>query len=399
LDAYAQTPETGVPTTSLASAERFDVRTVTGSWFLSGGMRLYPFAPPLGIELSGSLQGIDDQTWRSFKTRTEELAGGSLTVSELEQSNTQWTFRENANLDASVGYGRVRDATPVFEVILLEERLSRDGVLARPLSRPARQKLADLFSLQTNFSIVHQLPDKFFWREVERLLREDDALGPAGLAAYDVNHASEALVVARDAFFRRAGWFLGPVVSGTHQHVEYRLNQRSSRRVTQDGVVQVENSNTGSLKATDFSDKILLGGKGEAYWPLGSRTQLDLFEQAMVSRKGEDDLLLVTGSFRLQHLIAERWFAEAFVSHSRQIVGEPQQFSAWSANAGGAVSYFLEDFCRLDLIAQQAWNGFESSAFSPTSQRNTNLNVSLGITLGRGRLNAPGLFDPVHAAN
>ncbi len=90
---------------------------------------------------------------------------------------------QNLSGSISVGVGRVRDATSVYQTQVLEQRLLRTGALKRRLSRDAIRQLAKLFSMQGDFGLVHDYPGKHFWREVERILRENGSLAGESLDA------------------------------------------------------------------------------------------------------------------------------------------------------------------------------------------------------------------------
>src|SRR5262249_36178008 len=145
---------------------------------------------------------------------------GSVSVS---QSNEVHDRRRSAFGSASVGFGRVRDASVVFAVEVLEERLTATGALARPPSPEARQRLAELFFQRDEFSSPHTRPERFFWNEVERILRDDGALTGDAIGAESILLALEAvrpLVPNSQSsdFVRFRGFFVGPQISATTQY-------------------------------------------------------------------------------------------------------------------------------------------------------------------------------------
>src|SRR5262249_25155028 len=98
----------------------------------------YPGDVPLGFEASGNVNGGYDQLWNSLIAfqSTSTTGGSSRTENSAHHTSNQYMY--GANADLSIGWGRVRDATPVFSALLLEERLQRDHMLARTLSVDAR---------------------------------------------------------------------------------------------------------------------------------------------------------------------------------------------------------------------------------------------------------------------
>jgi hypothetical protein len=135
--------------------------------------------------------------------------------------------------------------------------------------------------------------------------------------------------------------------------------------------------------------------------PLGDRTQFGIYERALVDVGADRDGLEVLGDLQFMHLVGERWLFSLYATHRREIFDDDFVLSSWDAGAGGVISWFLEDFLRLDLSVDQSWAGrdledellFLGPDPSTREQRN-NLNARLGIVFGRGRLAAPGLIQP-----
>src|SRR5262249_49937216 len=134
------------------------------------------------------------------------------------------------SLDASASWGRVRDATPVYQVEVLEERLRETGTLHQPLSRHAREQLAALYTVEGDVAFAHQRPTKYFWRELERILREDGVLDPGGLDAYAVQRLLEPITITGAIVARTAGYTVGPVfhaVTTQFHSAEEQVNSAS----------------------------------------------------------------------------------------------------------------------------------------------------------------------------
>jgi hypothetical protein len=135
----------------------------------------------------------------------------------------------------------------------------------------------------------------------------------------------------------------------------------------------------------------------EYFRPLGTRTQLNFVDHALVSRHGDLDGLSMLTQAELQHLVGERWLWEAGAYHFRQYVQDQRR--VWSYGGRGSVAYFLEDFCSIDLGAEYRVRHFSNYGFSSRNTLEKALVASLGITVGRGRLDAPGLITPQRAMN
>ena len=397
---YLESGPTGLPPPGTVEWESETLRTqrLNEFWRLGGSTRWYPGASRIGFYGSGALSGQEEQRWSGRGSESGTSGPGGVVRSASRQSSEQWTYREVAEVQAGIGLGKVRDATPVFLTILLEERLQRDGKLQRAATPPCRQRLAELFSLRFGFSTVHGLPEKFFWSEVERLLREDGALGPDGLDAYAAQHVDEDLAVARSAFVRQVGWFIGPSLSARHQHVFVRENFASSGS-SDDGVSPpVFFDIRSSARQSSSFETIGAGGNAEYYRPLGPRMQANLSITALAGVAGDEDLL-VSGQARIQRLVGERWFAEAYAINSRSIVDEDAQPSMWSVLTGGAISYFLEDYCRAEFSLDRIESVWDYATPFLARTHDVDVHLQLTLNLGRGRLDAPGLMPPVRPLN
>src|SRR5206468_4021204 len=112
-------------------------------------------------------------------------------------------------LSRSPGYVSQRQIPPPSTPLQL--RLRETGVLSGELSAAARERLASLYTLESSVAFAHERPTKYFWRELERLLREDGALGDGGLDAYSVQRLLEPLAFVGSAA-RPRGFSVGPQI-------------------------------------------------------------------------------------------------------------------------------------------------------------------------------------------
>lgn len=384
------------PGFSLADDESQRATGAYESWSVSGGVRLYPGIGLLALDLRGTLNGQDAQQWTTSSSAQQDVGPGFDQRTETQVHQQRWNYQEFATVDASVGWGRVRDATPVFQAILLEERLDRDHALARPLSHEGRQRLAELFSLRGSYSLVHNLPDKFFWADVERVLREDGALAEGGLQARPLRHADDPLVVAR-GFSRSTGFFVGPVLSGRHGHFVDRLDQANGSRLFSDGNPVSESITRGGSRFAFHFEQTYYGAKAEYHRPLGVRTQIDASERALVDLRGDPNALQVSGNLALSRLIAERWFFSAAFTHYRELQNRFATRGQWNIKVEGTLAWYLEDYLQLGLRvadAQSHQHPVQFLDFVPPPgipldfEVSKDFQASLGLTFAWGQLSA-----------
>ena len=169
----------GSPVTSerAASQER-----MTEALSISAGWAIYPWTQPLGMFLSSGFRSEYTQAWQA-----SDLSDRQPPVERRDAFNAHGNSTDYQSF-AALGpvIGRVRDATPVLDARILEDRLTRTGSLIRPLSEQGRLRLAALLAMRGQFKNAHERADRYFWREVERVLQDDGALIPQGLDALSV---------------------------------------------------------------------------------------------------------------------------------------------------------------------------------------------------------------------
>jgi len=371
-------------------------RAYSEHWSLSGSLRAYPWKDLLGLDLQGYVQGAagrsrsreDLASWRSEPPPT--------TRSERRLSQTGQAYSYQATLQATLGLGRVRDATVVYEVHLLEQRLRESGALARALSPAAREKLAALYYVASDFSAAYERPDRFVWREIERVLREDGALGERGLDAYSVLRARERYVPA-PGVTRMRGYYVGPVVSLRHYHNIARQEVRWDQREFLDDVL-VASSSDGAGERRDYSfDQAQVGGRAQYFRPLGWRWQLDAEALALLPVRPGEHGQTVDSHLRAVWFVADRWAAEARVSQHRswaRLRGDVRaREDAWSVAYGASLTYYVEDHLALQaaLNEQQTHTTYVDG---DATYRAGSLSLGLSYRF-LGALDAPGLIEPV----
>lgn len=300
-----------------------------------------------------------------------------------------------ARVDLGVARGRVRDATGVFRARLLIDRLRSDGRLEREPSPPAARRLADLFYVSGGFGAAHELPGKFFWQEVEALLREDGVIGAAGFDAYDLLHGLDPLVVAAGRFSRQRGWQAGPLVRYLHTHALARWTTRDHSRRSVDDSVIFERDLTGSSRSSSGDDDVSAGARVEWHRPLDLRTQVDLVSEAVFGVGSPDERIDVSSQFSIGRLIDERWFLRTSATQTRHLDEELGGTRDWFTSVDMTVQYFLEDrwSLALALSQRQGRTRFNGGPFDRSTQ------LSLGLGFNRGAFDAPGLIDPVRPLN
>jgi hypothetical protein len=389
----------------LRDSEASDLKGLDEYFAVDGAWRRYPWAAPAAIEISTSTVASYRQAW--------SRGNRFLAFEDSAFARSQWTGSTNeervALYDLSVavtaGVGRVRDATGVYRARLLEQRMIEQGLLVRPLSRAAASRLAALFYVEPGFRLVHDRPERFFWRELERILREDGALAEQGLDAYGVFRALEPAVPTSDRFYRfyrRSGAFAGIALTARHQH-------GLESRATHNRYMEVVDANPPVI--LDFADSrrdgyetnlAYLGPRVEYHRPIGMRWQLDAESHAFFALQNArvDDGLDMFTSLSAVWVVSDRWFWSADLGQARHyLTSRGSEFvsgrDAWSVRYGMTLGYLLEDRVGLEIGASEfQYGGRNPSAAETMISRAASIQVGVSYHF-LGGLDAPGLIPPV----
>lgn len=363
-------------------------RQTSESWLLFGEHRRYPGARPLALGATAQVSGAYAQQW----LRDLQSQASPPVVDVTHRATDADNYRYDASMSLEAGVGRVRDATGIYDAYVLEERLQATGALTRPLSRAARQKIAALHYARPEYSAATERPDKFFWRDVERVLREDGALREGGLDAYDVLRVIESRFPANVT--RMRGWFAGLVAVAQHTSLISRFEAHNVYQAYVGGVLASTSESRGSSRLETSDDQILPGLQAEGHRPLGVRTQLDGTAQLLVPVLHVDGGLQGNLAGGASWFVQERWLASVNGFYDRRYqTGDPGRPSLhyWRADYGVTLTYFLQDrvTANLRLVETQA-----RTAGVPAYFRVGQASLGLGYSFWRG-FDAPGLTDPV----
>jgi hypothetical protein len=352
---------------------------------LTTQLRVYPAGGLLGIELTADALGGLVQDWREREDQRQP-PGTNLEAWDRTDRDVQ---RFVGFGGATVGIGRVRDATGVYDAYLLEDRLRETGALKGPLSAEVRRQLAELFYVGPKISIVHDRPDKFFWREVERILRDDLAAG--SLDAWSIYRARDVRRLPRPI-----GFFIGPEAGWTQLEVNQSATSEFRARIVDSTGTQEFNG----TNSNDFSQSrkfVTVGGRAELHVPLGLRFQLDASSQLRYATEAPK-IMYLQSIARGVYLLGDRWYADLFAAHDRVSPDDAAEAgfrSTWQLAWGGSVSYFMEDAWRAEVRLDSARrHGDEFGGGSTVDDRQTRVSIGISYRIA-GRLSSPALSEPM----
>ena len=368
-------------------------------WAVQIDHRHHPWTNAVGLRGRARVAGDYSQRWE--KEHDESLAdnAGNLVWTRSVTDLEVWGYRHSVSGDASVGIGRVRDATGVYTARVLEDRLLEAGTLTRPLSREARQRLIDLMTVRVLYSGLRERPGKDLWREIEKILEADGALAAQGLGPRSVLRAGEPHdrgaatvdVLPVSPVLRRRGAFGGLLFSASHTRTLSRMDVDQSTLSAVNGIPQAPATTSGHFRSDFPFDDYLAGAEGEYHRPIGLRWQADAGAQVGIPLRSEDDGYRVSSFGSLAWLVADRWLAQASVSQEREVreTNGLRRSDDWLLTYGAALTYFVEDrlAIQLSVFEQQ----LDLSAADYFTRQGL---LSLGVTYRlMGGFRAPGIMD------
>ncbi len=207
----------------------------------------------------------------------------------------------------------------------------------------ARRQLAEAFYLQPEFSSAHERSDKYYWREVERILRTDGALDGGSIDAFSLERLFEP--ATRGVFRHRAsGASTSLSLAGSddrfhssHSFQHHQLDLASGVPVLVSDVSSSGHSSDQRKEAHAVLDM-------RYSRPMGPRWQSDLLA-VVAYGSGTRRTVEYNSSLRIEWLVADRWYASGSLtelSESARIDGARYPPS-WQTSAVATLSYWVED--------------------------------------------------------
>lgn len=122
---------------------------------------------------------------------------------QYHRSTYKANFAVNG-LTPGIGYGKMRDAGAVFNIVRLLERMGEEGLLVRTISRGEMLELVDIIARKTEYTVSYERFEKFLLNDLFSLLKERGIIST--ITAADVIRAQEML--DRPLFQRKTGFLI-----------------------------------------------------------------------------------------------------------------------------------------------------------------------------------------------
>jgi hypothetical protein len=358
---------------SVIDRERSDTRQHTDAFSVDAAQRAFLHDTPVSWDVDVALNLSADELHHSFSD--VELFG----TSEEDDKRRDLDRQRSAEVVGTfgIGIGHPRDVTGVYSAQVIEQRLAAAGRLVHPLSPEALQKLALLHYVAGDFAVAHDRPDRYFWREAERILRDDGAVdGP--LDAWSVLRIREPSVV-RSPFPRVRGSLARPFAFGRQENGHTLDTRDEVRTLTSGGTVQFSDS-IRFRERDGIAEKSTGAGLDlECHRPFGMRWQADVAVTNRYDISGRREWDVVSAA-NLHYFIADRWTASAHFNQDATTAraGDGRTPPAWSLFASSELGYLLEDSWTVALSLSHFQEHRMLSRFSlaPDFQRASRLALS-----------------------
>lgn len=388
-----------------ASVDR-EARYVAETWRVSAFTRRYPWDAPLGFSVGASLEGFYQQSWSHTRSEMTQILGGVRFGNRQRTDGHAWSPLHSSVVNLAVGWGRVRDASGVYEARLLEQRLLETNALARPLSDGTRRRLAALLTVRRDYENQHDRAAKLLWRRVAEILEEDGALSDTGLDPYSTLRAGEPHARAglenddlpRTPFLRNVGFFVGPTLHDSHLKQVANADNSSSFESTQDDSVVASGSSQSSQRDEVVFDNTYAGLVAEAHRPLGLSWQADVFGRVLFPlRESYSQGMTTLAAGNLSWMVSDRWEVAGSASYQRGQAGnqDSPQPDSWSWRYGIQATWYVEDRLALTFNVDEIQWKIDYPGSDPLQsdpyQRSAQLSLGLSYRI-LGGFEAPGLI-------
>lgn len=146
------------------------------------------------------------------------------TNNALERLYFEKQRRINGSVGGGIGYGKMREASSVFAVVRIIEKLTEDGYLVRELSKEEILDLVNTYARKTEYTASYDRPIKYLLEDLFKKLQSMGVLKEHRATAYEVLRVEE--VLGEFIFPRMTGWIVqAGIAVGRRQERSSRSEQ------------------------------------------------------------------------------------------------------------------------------------------------------------------------------
>lgn len=325
---------------------------------LFGGLIYYPHEGQWGLEAAVDGQIREMNEWSHQEGNWNDLNYPYSSV--LTSDGNEYALARDISLEAGVGWGKIRNGAGVYKTYYLEKWLRDLNLLHGELSAATREKLIELAYLQGNYVRSHERAGKYYWRDVEAILKDDPAFTGA-LDAYAVMKLSEAGI----------GYSVRP--SGFRFGLYPRFLYYDSREYSHDETFEFRNYDGEqwydtlryeSVRSRSATREFIIGPRVLFCRPIGYRWQVNA-ESGLDRRVCSPDRgFAFNNYFTASYDIFDRMSLRYSMEHLRWLDGnldrDATRGSSWAIVNRISAYYFLEDQVYVSLSVEQTQYRYES---------------------------------------
>lgn len=340
----------------------------------------FPTQTAFSVQFSGSGSADIGQSHRESEWRRDSDTLRSNGESEMRTSS----FRYYARGEAGLGWGRVRNASAVYDAYILEARLAEMGRLSGELSQETRQKLAELLYQRSAYEKRNERSARLFWRDVEAILKSDAAM-TGELDAFALYRINEE--VAPSTMARWSGWRLSMNIAGVHENDIYKTHSEWTRHEVTD-TSSTDTSSVGSYSGRTHWEQMLFGPRVEVNIPLNWHVQLTGDMRLEHRVDPADDGFFWTTLLNGQYAVHDRWKLAYTFIHERWI-HDPKDRNLhngqmWNLYHSASLAYYIEDNIEASLsmshYQSRAWDFVPNDGYSHYQRHSTSYSLRMGLS-------------------
>ncbi|MCB9357682.1 MAG: hypothetical protein H6508_00505 [Calditrichaeota bacterium] len=227
----------------------------------------FPTELPLGVEWTALGQANGDQ----YLSHGQGSSQDTLGIEDWSYKSDSYRISYTTRADAGLGWGRIRDASGLYKAHILEDRLEKLGRLTGKLSDETLRKIADLYYTRSDFFRRDERVERFFWNEVEAILKQDPAM-TGELDAFALFRIAES--VAPSSPVRHSGIRFSFYAVGRHSSSVSLYGEEESSAFYPDTGERTASDSSSSSRSESHIEEILIGTRLQVSFPVNWRVQI-----------------------------------------------------------------------------------------------------------------------------
>ena len=264
-------------------------------------------------------------------------------ISGSTSGNYRNSKSQNYSVSLGIGFGKLRNVTPVVAAIRFQERMKQLGLINNNLSNNTIEDLAIQFFQQPYYDDIYSRPEKYFWKGIDDVLAKDK-VSLQGLNMYAGSYLRESLNEVR--FFRQEG-----LIAGLNLQLKYS-------NIYEYPLIIMEDLTLGFNPYFTFSHQLNLNSQFNFS---ASFTGGPVISKHSSTRQNYAITVLAGYKYEL----TDRMVCTIDNNFGYNISNSFIQNKAWSDDLSIDLSYFIED--NLVASASYSWSYYHSSSQSDNS--------------------------------